>query len=81
MYCSRLLIPPKKVLILARIELESARSPVCSADHSATLSAQIYFLYKNYSEYVPLSTPWRTPMEEVDTQQLRVLSVNHNHHN
>ena len=36
MYCSRLLIHPKKVLTLAGIEHESPRVAVGSADHSAT---------------------------------------------
>ena len=35
MYCSRLFIPPKKVLTLAGIEPESPRLVVRNANHSA----------------------------------------------
>ena len=36
MYYSKFLIPLKNILSLGRIELESLRLPVCSADLSAT---------------------------------------------
>ena len=41
------MIPPKKVITPAGIELESPRSTVCSADHSATRPK----FFKNYINF------------------------------
>ena len=54
MCCSWLLIPPKKVLTLAGIELESPRLPVCSADHSATRN----FVCQKNIKYLYWSLYW-----------------------
>ena len=54
----RLLIPPKKVLTTAGIELESPRLPVSSADHSATRPK----FFQKILFKVSLFTAWMTPM-------------------
>ena len=60
MYVAMSLIPPKKCLTLAGIELESPRLPVRSANHSATRpfnSQKNNFTNKKQKGHVLLSTP------------------------